>query len=342
MKILFAILTFLLFTPFAQAHDINIKGYKDNNSSYISKCNNKYYGYHKQKGKNHWHEVKYVKNEWKIVDANKSYNTDPCVNNIKETAFFVKCVDGDTAVLKTGNKELKYRFLGVDTPESVHPTKEVEAYAKEASKNTCDLLTNATSIKVEYDSNSDKTDKYGRQLAWIWVDDILLQELMISEGFARVAYIYGDYKYIDNLCSLEQQAIDNNKGIWAYGYEVGYCETKSNVSTDVDASNIYKVTFESNDEAKEIAVAQGMKVKEIEPESKLGYKFVGWYRDNKKFNFNTPINSNITIVAKYKIDYIYIALVIAILAIGIINNIKDEKHGKSNKKSVKYNRKKRI
>ena len=342
MKRFVAIIAFFLLVPNVYAHSSNVKGYKEKDSNYISKCNNKYYGYHKNKGKNHWHEVKYKKDKWDIVDSDKTFEKNPCSSSEKKQAVFVNCVDGDTAVLKVDQKELRYRFLGVDTPESVHPTKEVEVYAKEASKNTCDLLTNASSIVVEYDSNSDQTDKYGRELAWIWVDEILLQELMVSEGFARVAYVYGDYKYIDSLCSLQHQAIINNKGIWQYGYEVGYCETHDNNVKESNPNNIYKVKFDNDGEIEEVAVAEGMKVKYKSVESKIGYRFVGWYHNGKKFDFNTPIDSSITLIAKYSIDYIYVLLLLIVLIIGILNNIKGDKSGKSHKKSTKYNRTKRI
>lgn len=47
-------------------------------------------------------------------------------------------------------------MLAIDTPESVHPTKGVEYYGEEASNYTCNLVTNAKKIELEYDKNSDK------------------------------------------------------------------------------------------------------------------------------------------------------------------------------------------
>ncbi len=337
MKRFLFIFSFLLFIPTVNAHNANIKGYNDKKSSYVSSCNKKNYGYHKKDGQNHWHEVRFKNGQWEIVDSEKTFKSDPCLASSKTKVTFIKCVDGDTAVFKYEGTDTKFRFLSVDTPESVHPTKEVEAYAKEASKNTCDLLTNASSIYVEYDPNSDKTDKYGRNLAWIWVDDILLQELMISEGFARVAYIYGNYKYTDMLCQLQNQAINNNKGIWQYGYEVGYCEKNSGYEEEINPNNIYTVTFKNGDKIDQITVAEGMKVKQIKAENKLGFKFVGWYHDRNLYDFNSKVTSNITLQAKYKLDYGYIALVAIILIIGVLNGAKGDKRGKNYKKSIKHN-----
>ena len=338
-KYLLVLVLLFLFTGSVKAHKANIKGYSDKDSKYISFCNNKYYGYHKQKGNNHWHEVIYTKNEWSIVDSSKTYTSDPCGSNNKIKVKFNRCVDGDTVVLTKDGKEEKYRFLAVDTPESVHPTKDVELYAKEASKNTCDLLTNASTIYVEYDSNSDKKDKYNRNLVWIWIDGTLLQELMISEGFARVAYIYGNYKYIDNLCSLEKEAINSNKGIWQYGYEEGYCvDDNKKSSKSLLKKQVYVVSFKDGENITDVTIAQGMKVKPIASPEKRGYIFKGWYHDNKKYDFNNIIESNIMLEAKYKVDYLYIIIVVIVLLFGLtINSKEQKKNGKNRKKSIKHN-----
>ena len=40
----------------------------------------------------------------------------------KKEVSFSKCTDGDTASVILNKKEIKLRFLAIDTPESVHPT----------------------------------------------------------------------------------------------------------------------------------------------------------------------------------------------------------------------------
>lgn len=127
----------------------------------------------------------------------------------------VKCVDGDTARFEVDGEEKRVRFLAVDTPESVHPKKKVEKYGKEASNYTCSRLTNAKKIILEYDENSTKTDKYDRQLAWVFVDDELLQKDLVEKGYAKVAYLYGKYKYTDILKEEELKAKAKKVKIWA-------------------------------------------------------------------------------------------------------------------------------
>ena len=123
-----------------------------------------------------------------------------------------KCVDGDTAWFITDNNEtIKARFLAIDTPES---TNQIEEYGKEASKFTCDKLTNAEKIVLEYDENSNKIDKYNRHLVWVFIDNKLLQSLLLKEGLAEIKYLYGDYEYTSILEKDESYAKENKLNIW--------------------------------------------------------------------------------------------------------------------------------
>jgi len=125
-----------------------------------------------------------------------------------------KCVDGDTATFIYDDVKMNTRFLAVDTPETKHPTKGVEPFGKEASEYTCNALQSAKVIKLEFDENSDEIDKYSRYLVWVFVDDNLLQSELIEQGLAKVAYLYGEYKYTDILLEKEQKAKANKLGIW--------------------------------------------------------------------------------------------------------------------------------
>ena len=132
-----------------------------------------------------------------------------------EEVEFSKCIDGDTFKVVLNEKQVTVRLLAVDTPESVHPNKEKEYYGDEASKFTCEKIMNARNIEIEYDSNSDMYDKYDRLLAWVFVDNVLLQDEIIKNGYGKVAYLYNDYKYTNILLNSEKIAQKNHLGIWA-------------------------------------------------------------------------------------------------------------------------------
>lgn len=135
--------------------------------------------------------------------------------NKKVSVTFSKCVDGDTAKFMLDNEEITVRFLAIDTPETKHPTKGEEPYGKEASDFTCQFLRNANRIVLEYDNGSDTYDKYNRHLAWVYVDNVLLQQTLIEKGLAKVAYLYGDYAYTEQLQASEKIAQEQQLGIWS-------------------------------------------------------------------------------------------------------------------------------
>ena len=125
---------------------------------------------------------------------------------------FSKCVDGDTAWLIKDEKEIKVRFLAIDAPEV---GEQEEPFGKEASEFTCNKLKYAKKIEIEYDDNALEKDKYDRHLVWIFVDDRLLQDEIVRNGWAEVTYLYGDYKYIDRLKQSESVAKRNSLNIWS-------------------------------------------------------------------------------------------------------------------------------
>lgn len=142
-------------------------------------------------------------------------------NHYKVKVELMSCVDGDTAWFIVNGREEKIRFLGIDTPES---TNIVEEYGVDASEYTCNMLENANDIYIEYDINSDERDKYDRVLAYVFVDDKNLSELLLAKGLAEVKYVYGDYKYISDFCDSQYLAYSNKLGIWnSYDYSKNYC-----------------------------------------------------------------------------------------------------------------------
>ena len=130
----------------------------------------------------------------------------------KEKVLFSSCIDGDTIKVSINNEKYTVRFLAIDTPE--YSSTEIDYYGKEASEYTCNRVKNAKKIELEYDDNSDKEDKYGRILAWVFVDGTLLEEELVEKGYAKVAYLYADYKYTNILKEKQELASAKNLGIW--------------------------------------------------------------------------------------------------------------------------------
>ena len=138
----------------------------------------------------------------------------PIQANTKEKVIFSKCTDGDTAHFLIDGKDTTVRFLAINAPEY---TKTKEEYGKEASAYVCNALMEADTITLEYDDGSDALDKYGRTLAWVYADDVLLQRELVKQGLAEVAYIYGDYAYTEELRALEKEAKAQKLNMWSDG-----------------------------------------------------------------------------------------------------------------------------
>lgn len=133
----------------------------------------------------------------------------------KDSVEFFRCVDGDTARFIKDKKEIKVRFLGIDSPEIEKPNQEAEPYGDSAKNYTCNRLKRAKKIQLEYEPASDKVDKYDRVLAYVFVDDKLLEESIVKNGYAEVKYINKNYKYYDVLVNAEESAKINEKGIYS-------------------------------------------------------------------------------------------------------------------------------
>jgi Micrococcal nuclease (thermonuclease) homologs len=137
-----------------------------------------------------------------------------CVVAKEVEVTFSACVDGDTAKFIYKGEVVTARFLAVDTPETVHPTSGEQPFGKEASNYTCNKIKTAKKIILEFDDNSDEKDKYDRYLVWVFVDGELLQKGLIEKGYAKVAYLYGDYKYTNILQRSEKIAKESEIGVW--------------------------------------------------------------------------------------------------------------------------------
>ena len=222
--LIFILVLIMLLSVEVIAHGGNITGWKDKNSLEITQYNGKYYGYHNKDGVRHYHQVEWneEKQKWEIVKTAVCYDENfNIINNTTNSSnerievTYSESVDGDTAKFKLKEETIIVRFLGIDTPETVHPSLGEQPYGKEASNYTKEKLQNANKIELEYDSNSLKTDKYGRHLAWIWVDDSLLQEELIREGLAQTYMLQDNYTYAWILQEKQEEAKEEKVGIWS-------------------------------------------------------------------------------------------------------------------------------
>lgn len=77
--------------------------------------------------------------------------------------------------------------------------------------------------KVEVEKDVGERDKYGRFLAYIYVNGKMINESLLEKGLARVAYIYApNTRYVDRFEEIQDKAKKEKVGIWTID---GYAES---------------------------------------------------------------------------------------------------------------------
>ena len=132
-----------------------------------------------------------------------------------ENVTLSKCSDEGSARFLYGKEEIKVKFIGIDVEDYLKGNELDEIDEVSISDYVCSSLTNAKEIKIEFEKDINNKDKYGRVLAWVFVDGNLLQENLVEKGYAKVAYLYDDYKYNDVIKEKEKIAKENKVGLWS-------------------------------------------------------------------------------------------------------------------------------
>jgi micrococcal nuclease len=109
--------------------------------------------------------------------------------------------------------DTRIRLLGVDTPETRHPTVGVMYYGKEATDFTAAAVL-GKQVTILLDTASDERDRYGRLLAYVQLPDgSILNEQLIRNGFGY-AYLQFPHSRFDDYQRLMTQAIQSQSGLW--------------------------------------------------------------------------------------------------------------------------------
>ncbi|MBN1258157.1 lamin tail domain-containing protein [Candidatus Peregrinibacteria bacterium] len=126
-------------------------------------------------------------------------------------AFVTQVVDGDTFKVNFESREITVRLIGVDTPETVHPKKAVEAFGHEASAYLKQFLFGKNVI-LQFDDN--RVDKYGCLLAYAYSDSGFANQLVVQNGYGR-AYTLFPFRFREEFVQLEAEAKAAGLGLWA-------------------------------------------------------------------------------------------------------------------------------
>lgn len=119
-----------------------------------------------------------------------------------------RVVDGDTIEIEGGKR---VRYIGVDTPEIANMSDRAECYALEAKAKNKSLV-EGKRVKLNKDVSGE--DAYGRLLRYVFIGDLLVNEVLVREGFAHVATFPPDVSFQERFLQAERYARENSLGLW--------------------------------------------------------------------------------------------------------------------------------
>ncbi|MGH7645842.1 MAG: thermonuclease family protein [Gemmatimonadales bacterium] len=118
-----------------------------------------------------------------------------------------RVVDGDTFECRTG---LRVRLTGVDAPERSQGD-----FGAAAAEALARLIPVGAEGLLERDV--ELTDRYGRRLAYVWRDSVLVNWAMVRNGWALVTTYPPNVQYVERFEEAQRLAREASLGLWGAG-----------------------------------------------------------------------------------------------------------------------------
>ena len=126
---------------------------------------------------------------------------------VGESAIVSRVSDGDTLRTTSGRK---IRLVQIDAPE-LHG----DCFGKGALAALRKLTPPGTRVALERDPTLDATDRYGRQLRYIFVGGMNVNVALVREGAASPYFYRGERgRYASDFLDAVDEARDAGRGYW--------------------------------------------------------------------------------------------------------------------------------
>ena len=123
-------------------------------------------------------------------------------------------IDGDTVDIDINGRTERVRLIGVNTPETKHPTKPIECFGPEASAYLTQLLPKGTSVRIERDVEA--RDRFGRMLLYLYLgsNDLFINLDLVARGYGTPMSIEPNTFHRNDFVRAAAQAEAANVGLW--------------------------------------------------------------------------------------------------------------------------------
>lgn len=140
-----------------------------------------------------------------------------------QRATIDRVVDGDTVRVRVAPEDpgpiaptgsVPVRLLSIDTPETVHPRRDVECGGPEASARARQLLPEGSEVWLAIDVSD--TDRFDRYLRAVWTaDGTFVNAVLVAEGLAEAVRFPPDERWYAQLAAAEDEARAAGRGNWS-------------------------------------------------------------------------------------------------------------------------------
>jgi len=123
----------------------------------------------------------------------------------------VDVIDGNTILVNMGERAETVRYIGIISQENRRPPGP-EAVPGDSGQANRQLVARQQ-VRMELDTM--ERDRDGHLLAYVWVADKMANAELVRRGSAEVMTVQPNVRHRDLFVTLEQEARDNRRGLWA-------------------------------------------------------------------------------------------------------------------------------
>ena len=141
-------------------------------------------------------------------------NSSPPPNGQPDLVKIADVIDGDTVDIDINGRTERVRLIGVNTPETKHPTKPIECFGPEASAYLTQLLPKGTTVRIERDVEA--RDRYGRMLLYLYLgsNDLFINLDLVARGYGTPMSIEPNTFHRNDFVRAAAQAEAADVGLW--------------------------------------------------------------------------------------------------------------------------------
>jgi micrococcal nuclease len=120
--------------------------------------------------------------------------------------------DGDTVRVRLDSGRVeRVRYIGIDAPETPKPDSAGECFGDRARAANARLVGDRD-VRLELDV--EERDRYGRLLAYVRRDGVLVNERLVRDGYARVLTVPPNVRHAQRFLRAERDARRAGSGLW--------------------------------------------------------------------------------------------------------------------------------